>query len=180
MEDKVALTWLLSGTSRDIVDWQTHGCEIACHAGRQTAMFTAEDETEIDAWSWGSVTSNPIGFAVDARISYQSEAEPDPNGFNFDEGSRVWLDNPPRNGRPTYQHKSGSDHDGSYPVSLWEVDAYDNGAAWSDGSRIPGIIMGSPSYSAADLEAKGRFDNGTWTVEILRARDTKNSDDIVF
>lgn len=179
-EDKVALFWMISGEWASSTDWATDGgCLIACHFDRQTGMFTTSDTTELEAWVWGSVTSDPTGFAVDATIGYQAVTETQPNGFSPDVGSPVSIENRSGN-RPAYQHKMGVNYDGSYPLNLWQVDAFNPNAGWQAGATIPGVIMTSPSYSAGNVFAKGRFDNGTWTVEMVRARDTKAPDDVVF
>jgi len=180
LEDKVALFWLIGGRYVDTVDWKGYGCEIACHAQRPTGMYTSDDTTDIDVWIWGSVTSDPIGSAIDGVIGYQAETETNPDGFSNDEGARTWLDNSTGDGLPAYQHKKGPDYDGSYPVFLWEIEGFDINADWESGATVPGVVMSYPSYSAADVFAKGRFEDGTWTVEMVRTRDTYNSDDIVF
>jgi hypothetical protein len=179
-EDKVALFWLISGTVVDSTNWQAYGCEIACHADRPTGMFTGDDTTQIDAWVWGSVTSDPVGYAVDASVRYQGITVPNPDGFTIDMGSRTWIDNTTGDGLPAYQHKTGIDYDGSYPMFMWEVTGFDGDAAWQSGATIPGAVISYPSYSAADVVARGRYDDGTWTVEMVRVRDTKNPDDIAF
>lgn len=179
-DDKVSLTWLLTGTENDSTAWNAEGCQMVCHAGKQTGMFTSSEDQEIDIWVWGSVTSDPIGFAVDGAIGYQAETEVNPNGFRSDAGSPVWLDNSAGDTLPAFQHKHGADYDGSYPLRYWEVDGFDITAPWADGATIPGLVIAAPSYSAADVFAKGRYENGTWTVEFVRARDTKNIDDVRF
>jgi len=180
LEDKVALFWLISGEWSNSIDWATDGgCLIACHFDRQTGMFTTTDTTRLEAWVWGSVTSDPTGFAIDGTIGYQAETETQPDGFMLDVGSPVSVDNSASN-QPAYQHKMGADYDGSYPLYLWEVDAFRNTADWQNGATIPGVVMTSPSYSAGNVFAKGHFDNGTWTVEMVRERDTKSPDDVVF
>lgn len=180
LEDKVALFWLIQGDTVNTELWQGYGCEIACHAGKLTGMFTTDDTTDIDAWVWGSVTSDPVGFAVDGAVGYQSNVQNNPDGFRIDAGAHTWLNNSAGDTLPAYQHKTGPNYSGSYPVFMWEIDGFDFDAAWEVDATIPGVVMSYPSYSAADLFAKGRYENGTWTVEMVRARNTKNFDDIVF
>ena len=180
LEDKVALFWLIQGDTANAELWQGYGCEVACHADRPTGMFTTDDTTDIDAWVWGSVTSDPVGFAVDGVVGYQTDTETNPDGFTRDGGAHTWLDNSAGDGLPAFQHKTGLDYSGSYPVFMWEIEGFDVDAAWEADATIPGVVMSYPSYSAADVFSKGQYEDGTWTVEMVRARNTKNFDDIAF
>lgn len=38
---------------------------------------------------------------------------------------------------------------------------------WRDGDRVPGYLLGYPSGSRADVEAKGSFSDGWWKLEFL-------------
>jgi hypothetical protein len=178
-DDRVAVFWLIEPSRfEDEVAWGIDGCRIACHAGNQGGMYTPIDTTQLDVWSWGAVTTDPTGYAVDAFIS----SAPIPNAFRFDAGDRVWLDNTTDTVPilPLVQHKMDPNSDAQYPLMIWEIQGFDEDADWDLGATIPGVVSSYPSYSAGDILAKGHFEDGFWTVEFRRIRDTGNIDDIVF
>ncbi len=179
-EDKLSIMWLKRGEWYDIINWETDGCRLACHAERQEGMFTLSDTTDIDTWVWGAATTDPMGFAQDALIGYIAENDPVSNAFQEDRGSHVFIDNfDSDNNRPLYQHKEDPNTNAPYPLLTYEVFGYRT-FGWQIGSTIPGIVANYPSHSAADIEAKGHFENGTWTVELRRLMDTHNVDDAQF
>ncbi|MBU1320610.1 MAG: hypothetical protein KKG33_06585 [candidate division Zixibacteria bacterium] len=185
IDDRVSIFWFMRGRFEDIVGWETDGCGIACHADQATGMFTVIDTTRLDAWEWGSVTTNPHGYGKDAFV--QSASVGGLTGYLTDDGQPVYIENvmnrttfPTR--VPIYQHKEDPNASASNPMDEWEVKGYElTNPAWLFGSTIPGAIATYPTKSAADLFARGKFVDGTWTVEFKRARDTGQSeDDLIF
>ena len=186
-EDRVALFWLLKADYEDKPYWDDNGCRSACHSEDLSTMYTRGDTTAFDAWVWGSVTSTPLEFATDGRIVHV----PQPYGFVTDEGSTAWIDNMKIlthivkgvvivDTVPIYQHRDDPNSNPSYPLWFWDVQSFDSTAAWQTNATLPGVIVIYPDKSSADILTKGRFDNGKWTVEFMRVRDTNNPDDIVF
>ncbi|MBW2459700.1 MAG: hypothetical protein JRI68_34740 [Deltaproteobacteria bacterium] len=51
---------------------------------------------------------------------------------------------------------------------------------WTNGDTIPGVINRVPTGSRGDVIAVGKFTTDTWVLEIKRARNTGNGDDVVF
>ncbi len=181
VDDRVAIFWLIEPARfEDEVAWGLDGCRIACHAGNRGGMYTPVDTTELDAWSWGAATSDPTGYAVDANITSAKNLQG--NAFWFDEGDRVWLNNATDTFPflPIYQHKMDPNANAQYPLMVWEIQGFDENADWDVGSTIPGVVSSYPSFSAADIVAKGHFENGFWTVEFRRLRKTGNIDDVTF
>ncbi|MHC4932998.1 MAG: ethylbenzene dehydrogenase-related protein, partial [Planctomycetota bacterium] len=54
------------------------------------------------------------------------------------------------------------------------------GSGFEEGDTLPGYVHVIPRGSRADVQAKGRYDTGEWTVEICRLLDTGRSDDAKF
>ena len=48
------------------------------------------------------------------------------------------------------------------------------------GARIPGVVHQIAGGSRADVHAVGKWRNGTWTVELARARVTADPNDARF
>jgi len=57
---------------------------------------------------------------------------------------------------------------------------YDPGEQWTDGDTVPGYITFPPKGSFADVESKGVWNAGVWTVEVCRDMSTVNADDTLF
>jgi len=179
-EDKLSIMWLESGEYYDYINWETDGCKLACHAERQEGMYAVSDTTDFDTWVWGAATTDYLGFAQDAMIGYVAENDPVEAAYQEDQGAELFFDNFESGvNAPLYQHKEDPNTNPPYPLMYYDIMGYSSGG-WDLGSTIPGIIGGYPTHSAADIEAKGRFNNGTWTVELRRLMDTKNYDDVEF
>jgi len=179
IDDRVSIFWFMQGRFEDIVGWQTDGCGIACHADQATGMFTPIDTTRLDAWEWGSVITDPQGYGKDAFV--QSLSVGGLTGYLTDVGNPVFLENISGT-YPIYQHKEDPNADALNPLDEWEVQGFQlDDETWLDGATIPGAVAIYPTKSAADISAKGKFVDGTWTVEFKRARDTgQGKDDLKF
>jgi hypothetical protein len=180
-DDRVSIMWLIEPAwYYDEIEWRESGCNIACHASRPGGLHTEKDTTVIDVWIWGSVISNAVGVAYDGTI----RSAPRPNGLQMDMGDQPYLINwqqelgEPQ--LPLFQHKIDPNYNSPYPLSLWEVTGFDVEADWELGSTIPGVVAAFPTGSSADVLSVGKFDNGIWTVEFRRARNTGFVDDVKF
>jgi len=184
IDDRVSIFWFMQGMYQDIQDWQTNGCGIACHAEQPNGMYTSIDTTKLDIWEWGSVVSDPNGYAIDAvMIPMIAGSE---SGMLIDDGQPPYVENfvrrvsgawPPT--APIYQNKLDPNYDTPVSIDEWQVTAYQlTNPAWEFGATIPGCISTYPTSSAADVIAKGHFSDGTWTVEFKRARETGFTKDL--
>jgi|GEM_PF-2132384 len=53
-------------------------------------------------------------------------------------------------------------------------------AELNDSITVPGYILQDPLNSSADIIAAGKYSNGFWTVELVRACKTSDENDVVF
>ena len=49
-----------------------------------------------------------------------------------------------------------------------------------NGAVVPGFALEEPMATPGDILAAGRWDNGIWTVELLRVASTDDNRDVAF
>ena len=170
-------------------------CSAACH----NDMFkTQSAEERGDLWQWFAGRTNPsvqvpdVGWMDDLSLTDEGIV---PDAFTgrvwehnsvfahdgnestvpFSEGDLPkWMEgNPPPNPDP----------EGNFLFRGFEQEIPDHDA-FDDGSALPGYLLSKPSagQDRADVMAKGSYDTDLkiWTLEIMRALDTGNEDDVAF
>jgi hypothetical protein len=170
-EDKLCLGWQLT----TITDWSTDGIKSIFDGSK----FSTPASGEIaDLWVWQSTETYYSGFLGDKVVRYSAAGD----ASQFDAGTlpAFTLENPATSDKPTYM-KSGSPADGtSYPLKSYEFTRFDPLKKWKNHATIPGYISFIPSGSTADVGSAAAYDNGTWTVELRRLRQTGNGDDTIL
>lgn len=127
--------------------------------------FTADMLSSVDAvwdlWTWKATRTDPVGYALDKTHRY-STAKPEGKAKEYPSrtGTPIWIQRPDDAGKSTQ-------------TSLPAPTEY-------AGDKAPAYRIGEPSGSAADIRAKGRWENGRWTVEFMRALNTGHLDDTAF
>ncbi|MDJ0782962.1 MAG: ethylbenzene dehydrogenase-related protein [Desulfosarcinaceae bacterium] len=112
-----------------------------------------------DLWFWKAHRTDPSGFADDkyqvlsARESAKAKAVTS------------------RGGRTMYLQRKGDAGDAAYAVNLLLTFA---------GDKRPQFKAKTPTGSRADVRAKGRWQDGYWTIEWSRPLMTANEDDVQF
>ncbi len=119
-------------------------------------MLTGRD-LEADLWIWRAFWSEMSGLASDARLQISRVRMPRSNPYPARDGSgQVWI-----------------------------REELDTGASgWSffipvefQGSVVPSYKPSRAAGSRADVQARGRWQDGRWTVEFSRRLDTGHDDD---
>lgn len=129
--------------------------------GPFTADMLSPVEAVWDLWTWKATRSDPVGYALDKTHRYSMTAtEGKSKSYPSRTGAPVWIQRPDDAGEPTQK-------------SLSAPSSY-------RGDTQPGYLIKEPSGSAADVRAKGKWENGFWTVELVRKLDTGHSDDTAF
>ena len=170
-EDMLCLGWQLT----TVTGWSTDGIK-AIFDG---SVFRTPASGEIaDLWVWQSTETYYSGFLGDKVVRYADAGD----ASQFDAGTlpAFVLENPATSSKPTYM-RSGSPADGtSYPLNSYEFTKFDTKMKWKNHATIPGYISFIPSGSTADVRSTATYDNGTWTVELRRLRQTGNGDDTIL
>lgn len=202
-EDEFGFYWNVN-----VPDFPTTGCTPLCHEeeGGKTRMYTPAGSW-IDIWQWNAVRSNPMGWGRDLMLTEYADFEAN-GGFVPDEGSNQetsgHIDNlqtlngidVPAYWKP-YSGVGGlvagdaifllqSEIDAGYAKKIVAVDAQgmltgETGAVVPTYARIPGRILGNPDGpSWNDIQARGAWLKGVWTVELARKLTTGHKDDMAF
>ncbi len=119
----------------------------------------ADNNYKADVWFWKACRTDPAGYADD-KMNILSDRETDKSTvLTSRTGKKMYLLRPQDAG-----------------TSCFEPKIYDK----YEGNRVPGFVNRVPSGSVADIKAKGIWQNGTWTIELLRAINTGHNDDLQF
>ena len=171
-EDKLSLGWQLT----NITGWSTGGIK-AIFDG---SVFRTPVSGEMaDLWVWQSTETFYSGFLADKVVRYADAGD----ASQFDAGTlpAFALENSATGSNVPIYMKSGSPVDGtSYPLNSYEFTKFDAGKKWKNGATIPGYITFIPSGSTANVQSTAAYNNGTWTVELRRLRQTGNGDDTIL
>ncbi len=114
---------------------------------------------EADIWFWKANRTDPAGFADD-KIQQLTDIK----NFRFKKLSS-------QSGKSMYLSRKGDKGDPAYKTVL-QVDYVKD--------VLPQFASQQPSASRADVQAKGVWKNGQWTIEFMRELKNNNTDDIRF
>ncbi len=196
-EDEFGFFW-----NNNIPNYDKTGCLTSCHGDKMVAPKGAWT----DDWRFNTTRANPMGWARDFHFTDDETADPS-GGFTKDEGystNRGYADNTQKIGDadvPLYwKPYSGaggvavgdpryilqSEIDAGFVKKIVKVETDgtlvdEAGNKVPSFTHIPGWILSAPSGpSWNDIQAKGNWLNGVWTVELARKLNTGNKDDVQF
>lgn len=121
--------------------------------------ISSDDSYSADIWFWKACRTNPVGYADDNIHLLGSQPVKDAVRLASKTGRNVYL---------LRREDSGS---AAYRVNLVTEHVED---------VVPRYINQEPSGSRADVEARGVWNNGRWTIEFVRPLKTGNNDDVQF
>ena len=187
-EDRLMVLFEVTPVTRYVSD----GCYVTCHAkdssfndGDNVATIyyhaTRGSRERMDVWQWTAGTTNRTGYSLDrfmdgSQVGVKEDLGTPVLRYNWD--FRTVGDDTTAN-RPLYMAAADPNSNSGYP--LWDFQLQRVATSgWNDGATVPFFFNSIPTQSAADLTSAGKFDNGTWTVEMKRKRDTGNGDDTKF
>ena len=159
------------------------GCASYCHTaftdssagditriGEDAEMATSTEGDRADVWQWRAASTDPLSGADDLVVRHEDEG-----GMAADQGTPWSVDNALADGSgPAWRHYSDAG-----ASELWDWEAVPAEGA-EDGVAVPGRLLVGATGSRADIGASGRFEDGWWTVELKRLRNTGNGDDHPF
>lgn len=197
-EDKFAILWNIKDS---VKGFNEQGCMITCHAatdkeGKAISKHWTNASGEIlDMWHWKMVRQNTLNGPDKPGLmhdQYMDDRKYDPNnpdtssaGRKTDPGTKEYeenknesktapklvFDGPPVNGNP-YIIVDGLDKTKPFTPDYIKT--------MKEGDFIPGAIAKKISGDPADISAKGKWENGMWTLEIQRKLKTPSDKDIQF
>jgi hypothetical protein len=120
-------------------------------------------ESKWDVWEWGAARTNPSGYALDRTHVYSANPPPPPQKgrrLTTRDGGQIIFSHPVDEGTPCYRKIDVPEKKGEPVVLQYQPQ--------------------KPTGSAADVQAKGEWAAGKWTVEFKRKLNTGHKDDTVF
>ncbi|MEA3363453.1 MAG: ethylbenzene dehydrogenase-related protein [Thermodesulfobacteriota bacterium] len=167
-EDKVGIFWDINTKG-----FTEEGCMISCHmdiegdtsAGRK---FTNNPGETIDMWHVKNVRTSPLGQVDDQFMDSTNNGKDNKsfgrkgdmktgggykNNYNKDKTGPAYMNFPP------------SDKYKYMVVPTLKTPFVD---IYKPGDVVPGIVIDAFQGPRADIEMRGKWDNGMWTVEIRR------------
>lgn len=131
------------------------------HTGSFTADMLSGDEAVWDVWHWKAFRTNPQGFAMDRSHHYfKSQPTVKANKHTTKDGGDMWIARPEDSGDTVEKKQAAPSENKS--------------------ARVPQYLHGTPTGSAADVQAKGAWADGKWTLEFARKLNTGHADDTAF
>jgi hypothetical protein len=178
-EDKFAFLWNIHGS---IPKFDDMGCQAICHYLESGKPYgnkrTTHPEERGDLWCWQAVSTNPVGQMDDL---YVDNTPYDP--VNAPDAGR--HGDPKRRGGPYENATPDGSHPryGTFAPPYWILEGQEevfNDAEFRPGDKIPGVVAIPFEGDRGDISAKGVYQNGKWTLEIVRKRNTGSKYDIQF
>jgi Ethylbenzene dehydrogenase len=176
-EDRFSILWQIT----EIEGFDTIGCNIACHDDDPPIGMWLNNEGEYgDLWGWKAARTNPMGYVDDGWMGAYSGHEDggryvDPGVSSYarneippgDVPGFIWGDLDAMSILPAVD----ADHATNFLLNV-DVVPIDALMDFSPGDTVPGYVLRQPSGSRADIQASGIWQDGLWTVELVRALDT--------
>ncbi len=174
-EDKFAMFWDISTKGFD-----EDGCMIACHldepgdtsAGRK---YTESAGETIDMWHAKYVRSMPMGMFDDQFVDNTNDPKINKNwGRKGDTGKGGYKNNDNADkSAPAFMNLNGSGDEMYYVIPSKRVPFIDN---FKKGDVVPGITIAPMQGGRADILARNNYENGIWTMEVMRSLKTEGKD----
>lgn len=158
------------------------GCAGLCHNSDADVakwwMGSDSPDLRYDLWQWTAASTNPIGQLNDEWINVQTDPANSESATHTDElagGGSLSNVNEAKDG-PAYM--SGKDIAASIIISGEQVPI--DTAKLSAGAIIPASVLAPWQGSRGDIQVKGGWSDGKWTLVVMRALDTGHDDDVVL
>ncbi len=181
-EDRLGLYWEIT----PIEKFQTRGCTTLCHNPESDPiedwyMIAPTADDLADNWHWKAARSNPIGQTDDKSLTGTLEDPEDIESANHGDkkDSGGYSDNVTKDGSgpekmldPSKKASLGG------PFILVSEAVVLDPSSLKSGDKIARELLAPWVGSRGDIESKGVYANGRWTVVMHRKLDTGHDDDI--
>jgi hypothetical protein len=131
--------------------------------GKFDSDMKAGIESKWDVWEWSAARTNPSGFALNRTHIFTKTKPPETikskRLTSRDQGP-IYFAHPVKDGTPCYKR----------------VDAPEKKTA----DILPQFVPQTPTGAAADVQAKGEWAGGKWTVEFKRKLNPGHKDETIF
>lgn len=172
-EDKFGMYWNINASG-----FQKKGCDVSCHI-KENGMVNGIVDTSagrkytkpgqsIDMWHWKSVRTNPLDLFDDQFVDSTSDPKVNKNwgrkGDHKTGGGYTNNVNADKTG-PAFMNKAATASNTYFVMPATKVPFVD---AFQAGDVLPGIVLSPFTGSRADIQVKGIWKDGVWTLEFMR------------
>lgn len=176
-EDRLGILWDING---NIKEFKAKGCAILCHEEGKYMKTNAPEERG-DVWHWKAQRSNPVGYADDQLLTdiKKTKGNEETGRVSDKKTGGSYSKNWDKEAKlPKFSFK---DNTKSGPILIKaEAATFPKDATFAKGTILPREVLAKPVGSRGDIEAKGIWKKGTWTLEMKRALNTGHDDDVQF
>ncbi|MEE9594143.1 MAG: ethylbenzene dehydrogenase-related protein [Candidatus Hydrothermarchaeales archaeon] len=184
-EDRFAIFWNIGDS---INGFNIGGCAMLCHGDR---MHTNDPAERGDIWHWKAARTNPVGYvddkwmddtivrgiggsAVEAahRADSKTAGGYRSNSAEDEPGPMYFEPNPVDSEDARFIYQSEVDNGEAMDIAY--------ATPFEKGDIAPAYVLEKPGGSRGDVEAKGVWADGVWSLEIKRKLETWHDDDVQF
>lgn len=151
------MTWVWDKAKKEYVsgnDRQDALAVMFAFKGSFKACMLEGKDYAADLWMWGAAKTNPAGYAEDGTAVISTAPLARANAYKG-----RWLKIVPDGGELPYKSQ--------IPLQY-------------QGDTVPRYLPQTPTQSAADVRARGRWSDNTWVVEFGRRLKTGHDDDVIL
>ena len=173
-EDKLAMIWNIS-----VKEFEKKGCEVACHKARGGKNAGIEDKSPgrkytdkpgetLDVWHWKSVRTGPVGQVDDQFIDDTKDPKKNEDwGRKGDAKTGGGYSNNVNKDKtgPAWMNKTQSEENKYWVFDDQKTEFVDT---FKPGDVVGGIVIAPFAGSRGDIEGRGVWKNGVWTLEMKR------------
>jgi len=179
-EDKMAIVFPIQKNK----DFQRYGCSTYCHNNDNNGfgMHWTPPDSAVDVWHWKSVRMDPMGYMDDKYWLGVGEISEDSEGRHGDPGVSGYANNLVEGVSNPIMIPTGIDSIQLGALIQARAGIYTKTAADTlpVGSAVPGTIISETEGDRADIRCHSTYQEGTWTVQIMRKLDTGSPYDVIF
>ncbi len=131
--------------------------------GKFDSDMKAGIESKWDVWEWSAARTNPSGYALNRTHIFTKTKPPETlksKKMNDRNQEAIYFAHPLKEGTPCYKRVDPPEKKGA--------------------EMVPQFVSQTPTGAAADVQAKGEWVGGKWTVEFKRKLNPGHKDETVF
>jgi hypothetical protein len=173
-EDRIAFAFNVNSS-----EFEAEGCDGFCHVDKK---YTEGPGKSVDLWHWKAARGGPHGFCDDQVIVSLEDAGDNkqkdrPSGRMNDSGRSGYTGNS-ADGGPARVWAEDADRDG--PFNAETSRPVPDGFTPEAGYIVPREMLRESRGSRGDIQSRGKWEDGHWTVVLRRKLNTGNADDAKF
>ncbi len=172
-EDKLGIYWDINARG-----FQKKGCDVSCHIKEDGMVNGIKDKSagrkftkpgqSIDMWHWKSVRTNPLGQFDDQFVDSTTDPKVNKNwgrkGDHKTGGGYKNNINADKTG-PAFMNQVANASNQYFVMPESKVPFVDT---FRTGDVVPGIVLSPFTGSRGDIQVKGVWRDGVWTLELKR------------